>query len=708
MVSCLLLTHVIVMSISLFKGMTNCFVMPGPNVKFLHHDTNILKGTKEQHHFSHSRSNSIILRSSNAENTQEPVTVESLFGGDDEDGEEDEYNSLLPTQSSSPSTQLSSPETKSTEANDQETTPLKSTYILHKELETVLANTYKFTFKTTKKAQDIFSQITQPNAKSYILLIQIYGKTNQPQLADDLQNEMLSKYLETNNQKIKPNTVTFTSTIDAWAQSNHPKAAEKAEALLETMIQLFHDKNNDFGKDIQPNSITFDTVLHAFSKAKNKAKPAEAILEQMDFIRRNMDWDVKPTVLSFTNLINAWGNQEGKNAQRAQDIMERMEELYVLTKDKDLKLNTITMNCVMDAWTKESNWQKAMAILTRMEVLYENSNEYQKEHEPGEIVSPNTISYNIALKALVNGKQIRKAQDLFLRMQSFTDPNMMPTTRTYNIMLSGYASLNSSQDGIKDAAKKASLILTKQLALYKQGNLYVEPDTISFSTCMNAIAKSRTYPNKAKKTKEILNAMWELYRSEGVDDPFESSFYPNIITYNTVLNAAAFSAFTSEKEKQEAFLVALSTFNELRSLDDDTIEPDEVTYGNLLKVCANLLPRDNPQRNKMAEQLWKGACEKGLVGDLVWNELKRAVPVELFLKLIPPNVSGRKDLPLEWRENVKVEMMERKRRGKGRRIDGERSRKKTRTGKPRRKRKRKQVELPQVQNVRMTRFTEYL
>ena len=545
-----------------------------------------------------------------------------------------------------------------------------STYTINNRIESLLEHTSLFTDEVLNDAVDLFSKLIKPNAKSYILLIQIYGKCNKPQEAQNLLYEMLSNYRKTKNEKIKPNTIAFTSAIDAWSQSSDRRAPYKAEKLLEQMLELYNNESVDFGDDVRPNSITFDSVLHAFSRSNKHARSAESVLEKMDYFRRNSDWDVKPNVVSFTNVVNAWINEKGKNAQRAQEVMERMEEIYQLTKDKDLKLNTIIMNSVMDGWAKESNWKKAMAILHRMEELYEKTPNYLREkNNPTEIIKPNIISYNIALKALVNGKQIKKAQSLFLQMQSFTDEDQMPNTRTYNTILSGYSLISpskssESQNITKDAATKATLILTKQISLFKEGNIRVKPDTVSFTTCMNVIAKSKTYPNKAKKSKEILDLMWDLKKGENSKEQPNDHFSPNIITYNTVLNAAAFSAFTDEAEIKEAFLVALSTFNELRNLNDTSIQPDEVTYGNMLKICANLLPRSHPQRNNLAKELWRGACESGLVGDLVWNELKRAVPVDLLQELIPKHASRRRDLPWKWRKNVKVEMIENKRYSK--------------------------------------------
>lgn len=546
--------------------------------------------------------------------------------------------------------------------------------------------------KTLAEANAVFSKVPHPNTRSYTLLIQIHGKANAPLQAQRLLDSMLSRYLEdtVNNDRVKPNTITFTSTMDAWAQSNmrqYPQAPERAYDLLQRMLGLHQES---FG-GVEPNSISFDTVLHAFSKSEDGGEMAETILNRMEYFHQRSSGStntntilthVKPSVVSFTNVVNAWGNMKvGNHGKRAQSVMERMEALYDKTSPKDpaLKLNTIIMNSVMDAYSKQGDGQKALHILHRMEDLHVHSKTTRKTSadtvtDPGLVVYPNTVSYNIVLKAFVKGNNVRKAQELFQKMLSFDDVNRMPDTRTYNTMLSGYSSNNNNnKNDIVDGAKRAESILTHQIRSYQRhNNKNVKPDVISFTTCMNAIAKDRNCSHKAKKTREILDVMWDLSKKNDDDDDDGSTVYPNIYTYNTVLNAAAFSAFQDEPERQEAFLVALRTFNDLREMmtsrgksrnnnnnndPQHQLVPDEVTYGNMFKICANLLDRSDPKRTEMARRLWSDCCEAGLVGDMAWNELKRAVPVHTFLEWIPEGVSQRQDLPMEWRQNVKVERM---------------------------------------------------
>lgn len=432
------------------------------------------------------------------------------------------------------------------------------------------------------------------------------------------------------------------------------------------------------------------------------------------------------SVVSFTNVINAWAalptmrqkeqknqprnqqrggrrqqQQQESHAKRAQIVLEKMEELYMETKDPDLKLNTIIMNSVMGAWAKESKPENALAILKRMEILEEEQEQSGDDNScrnPADGVFPNSVSMNIVLKAYANAHQVKQAESFLKQMEekyvdnngssNKTNAHKMPNTRTYNILLSVYASpqyssssgnnKNPKKPAPEDAAIKAEKILTKLVSHYSQqqknsssSQAQIQPDVVSFTTTMNCIAKSNTYPHKAKRARQILLLMRNLSESQKVDD-----FLPNIITCNTVLNACAFSAYRSEAERQEAFLIGLKTFNELRSPASSTttsteqqtiLQPDEVTYGNMIKICANLLTKENPKRTKTATQLFSDCAKRGLIGNLVWNEMKRAVSVDVFQEQVTYSfgdeikiASTRKDLPFSWRENVREDKDEKR------------------------------------------------
>ena len=186
----------------------------------------------------------------------------------------------------------------------------------------------------------------------------------------------------------------------------------------------------------------------------------------------------------------------------------------------------------------------------------------------------------------------------------------------------------------------------------------ITPDSVTFSSVLNALAKSRTVRFKAEKCLSILNAMVSLHLDEGSFDT-----KPNIICYNTVLNACAFSAQGSEEEKRQALTVAVEIFNQMRQ--GKYVSPDAVSYGNMLKCCANLMPQ-NERRNAMASRLFASCCDEGLVGGMCLDEIRRCLPPHAFFPLLAdcgydtPVRQRRKvysvelrELPREWTMNVK-------------------------------------------------------
>ena len=157
----------------------------------------------------------------------------------------------------------------------------------------------------------------------------------------------------------------------------------------------------------------------------------------------------------------------------------------------------------------------------------------------------------------------------------------------------------------------------------------ITPDAVTFASVLNCLAKSRSVRNKAEKCSSILKAMIDLHEEDGGIDTT-----PNIICYNTVLNACAFSAHSGEEERRNALKVAVETFNDMRQ--GKYVLPDAVSYGNMLKCCANLMP-PGEQRNGMASRLFTSCCDAGLVGGMCLDEIRRCLPPRAFLPLLSDN-----------------------------------------------------------------------
>ena len=220
-----------------------------------------------------------------------------------------------------------------------------------------------------------------------------------------------------------------------------------------------------------------------------------------------------------------------------------------------------------------------------------------------------------------------------------SDSAPAPNTVTYNTILHAW-----SKSHLPGNAERAQKVLDFMI---KSNNEDIAPDVISFTSVLDAWAKSKE-PHKGARTRLLLDKLLDLYETTK-----KPSLRPTQISYNSVLNACAFSALgTSMEEQREALQIAVNTFSEMRKSDSP---PDTVTYGNMIKCLANLMPQAEV-RTKMALQIFEKCVEEGLVGVLVWNEVRRAVPSrELERKFrLKAGSCGHmqlKDLPRGWKRN---------------------------------------------------------
>ena len=231
-----------------------------------------------------------------------------------------------------------------------------------------------------------------------------------------------------------------------------------------------------------------------------------------------------------------------------------------------------------------------------------------------------------------------------------------PNRLSFNTVINSWAKSRKPKSAVY-----AENLLIRMIKSYQSDPFStVKPDVITFSSVLNALAKSKATGFKAEKCKSVLNSMITLHEEDGSSDT-----KPNVIVYNTVLNACAFSAHGGPDERRQALSVAVETFNELRH-GKFGLSPDAVSYGNMLKCCANLMPPGS-YRTKMASQLFMSCCNEGLVGGMCLDEIRRGVPSTEFVQLLAkcgyskPLKQGRmahsvqlRHLPRAFTKNVKA------------------------------------------------------
>lgn len=151
--------------------------------------------------------------------------------------------------------------------------------------------------------QDLYSRKLideKPNVVSYSLLLKCISRSNSKDAgleAERIINEMEQKAQAQGDRSLLPNTMSWSTAIQAYARTGEP---EKAEALLERMYKSYRNGN----AEAVPNSRTFTNVLQAWCKQKNGAERALAILDWMKELHSSKSLsDVKPNMITYATVL---------------------------------------------------------------------------------------------------------------------------------------------------------------------------------------------------------------------------------------------------------------------------------------------------------------------------------------------------------------------------------------------------------------------
>lgn len=127
---------------------------------------------------------------------------------------------------------------------------------------------------------------------------------------------------------------------------------------------------------------------------------------------------------------------------------------------------------------------------------------------------------------------------------------------------------------------------------------------------------------------------------------------PTVVSFNAVMNACAYTSNSDLHEQNRAVEIA---HRMLRDLENSPYgDPDQVTYGTFLKVCANQMP-DCSSREQIVESIFKKCCNDGQVGNLVLQQLRSIADEEQYQVLVGRSIFDdlrMEDLPSEWWCNV--------------------------------------------------------
>jgi pentatricopeptide repeat domain-containing protein 1 len=236
---------------------------------------------------------------------------------------------------------------------------------------------------------------------------------------------------------------------------------------------------------------------------------------------------------------------------------------------------------------------------TNKEELIKTINLLEKLEKMGDHFQPDEILYNSLIDACVKFNEINKALCLFEEMKK---RNIEPSAITYGILIKAFGKMNDLVKAFKifeqiklnnlkindvtygcllDACVKnnridLALVLFKKI---KQDNITL--NTILYTTLIKGFSKA----NKLEEALQIFQIMKQNHQT-----------YPNIITYNCILDACV---------KSRAFDQALNLFEEMKGI----LNPDLITFSTLIKGFSKM------GELKVAYHLFNSMIERKIIPD---------------------------------------------------------------------------------------------
>ncbi|KAK3021643.1 hypothetical protein RJ639_046367 [Escallonia herrerae] len=244
----------------------------------------------------------------------------------------------------------------------------------------------------------------RPNSGIYIKLIVMLGKCKQPEKAHSLFLVMIDEGCAVNRE-------VYTALLSAYSRSG---LLDKAFFLLEQMkstpnccpdvftysiliksclqVHAF-DKVQSLLYDmesqgIKPNTITYNTLIDAYGKAKRFTEMESSLLEML---RKR---ECEPDVWTMNSTLRAFGSS---------GQIETMEKCYEKFQSAGIQPSIKTFNILLDSYGKAGNYEKMGAVMEYM----------QKYH-----FSWTLVTYNVVIDAFGRAGDLKQMEFLFRLMQS--------------------------------------------------------------------------------------------------------------------------------------------------------------------------------------------------------------------------------------------------------------------------------------------------
>jgi len=289
-----------------------------------------------------------------------------------------------------------------------------------------------------------------------------------------------------------PDTISFSTTINAWSKSSDRNAPDRAHALLQKLIGLYISEGNKIHK---PDIFTYTNVMQCWIKSKKPeaAEKVESILRELQTMEYDGDATMKPDAACWNSVISAWAS--AGNGERAEAVFLEMVDASIHS--GGAAPTSITLTNVLKAWTQTKTPEasdRATELVETMEDWYED----------GVLaVKPNVVNYSVVLDCLAYARKssaAERAERMLQQMADSEDPNVRPNVVSYNCVMKAWSYARDPR-----SANRITAVL-RDLIDQSKNKPKMRPNENTFGTILKFLADS-DLPDKAKRAKAIENLM---------------------------------------------------------------------------------------------------------------------------------------------------------------------------------------------------------
>jgi len=363
----------------------------------------------------------------------------------------------------------------------------------------------------------------------------------------------------------RPNIRIVNGAIDACSRARPTR--------LKQAFEIFERTTKSDGA-LKPNVFTFGSLMNACNRARNADKAMETL--------RSMEKDhgVVPNAIVYSSAISACARSEPPKPQLALKLLKEAVE------EKKVPMSVVGFNAAISACAQASDWENAIALLTRMEEASvgggggvekssTRTNNGGRRSVGFLIPEPDVVTYGTVLAACERGKQWKL---ILKHAESMRERGLPLDGLAVMTCLHACAELGLAYEGLRYLEMMKSVeAVTQRTARYQRYGArkpLMGPDAVAYRCAISACARGGAW-------REGIRLLQECKEVTGTPA-------------NTVAYTAAITGCEYAGEWKEAFFL-------LDKMRQEGVEPNELTLGAVIGACATACTRDE-YKSALAEE----------------------------------------------------------------------------------------------------------